>query len=149
MIETGDLIGRWDILSWLQLYDDGRRTLPLGEKLEGFIRYLPDGDMICMISSANRPLFTTGGQWGADEAENAAAYRTMLAYAGRYRMEGDTAVHMVESSLYPNWKGGEQRRQVRFEGDTLFIEARLEEGTSEARTAQLKWRRALVNEAER
>jgi hypothetical protein len=147
-IKVSDLIGRWDIVSWLQLYDDGRRQAPLGDRLEGFIRYLPasaDGsaDMICMIARADRANFTTGGQWDASEAEKAGAYNSMLAYAGRYRLEGDTVIHEVTTSLFPNWKGGEQRRHVRFEGrNKLFIEARLEAGTPQARTAQLAWVRA-------
>ena len=136
------LTGRWDIVSWLQLYDDGRRQAPLGEALDGFIRYLPDGDMICMIARTDRAPFATGGQWNASEEERARAYSSMLAYAGTWRIEGGTVVHAVEQSLFPDWKGGEQRRQVRLEGDDLFIEARLEAGTPEARTAQLRWRRA-------
>lgn len=150
MIEHADIIGRWDIVSWLQLYDDGRREAPLGERLEGFIRYLPPnpdglGDMICMIAKADRPNFTTGGQWNADDAEKAAAYGSMLSYAGSYRIDGDAVIHAVHISLFPNWKGGDQRRKARLEGaDKLFIEARLEDGTSEARTAQLAWKRATA-----
>jgi hypothetical protein len=143
MISSADLLGRWDIVSWLQLFDDGRRQAPLGENLEGFIRYLADGEMICMIVNADRKPFVTGGQWNASDAEKAGAYNSMLAYAGRYRIEGTTVVHAVQASLFPNWKGGEQRRQIRLEGrDRLFIEAHLEQGTPEARTAQLAWRRA-------
>lgn len=137
-----DILGRWNIVSWLQLYDDGRRQAPLGERLEGFIRYLADGDMVCMIANADQPDFTSGGQWNASEAERACAYSSMLAYAGKWRIDGDSVVHAVEQSLYPNWKGSDQRRQVRLDGDTLYIEARLEAGTPEARTAQLKWQRA-------
>lgn len=136
------LTGRWDIVSWLQLYEDGRRQAPLGENLEGFIRYMADGDMVCMIANADQPDFTSGGQWNASEAERARAYSSMLAYAGKWRIEDATVVHAVEQSLFPNWKGGDQRRHVRLEGDILFIEAHLEQGTPEARTAQLKWRRA-------
>lgn len=143
MIGPEDILGRWNIVSWLQLYDDGRRQAPLGERLDGFIRYLPDGDMICMIARADLSDFTNGGQWNASEAERAGAYSAMLAYAGMWRIEADdTVIHSVSQSLFPNWRGGEQRRKVRLEGDTLYIEARLEDGTPEARTAQLKWRRA-------
>lgn len=135
------LLGRWDIVSWLQLYDDGRCQAPLGESLEGFIRYMPDGDMVCMIADASQPGFTSGGQWNASEVERARAYSSMLAYAGKWRIDGESVVHSVELSLFPNWKGGDQRRNVRLDGDILFIEARLEAGTPEARTAQLKWQR--------
>ena len=137
-----DIVGRWNIVSWFQLYDDGRRQAPLGENLDGFIRYTPDGDMVCMIANADLPDFVSGGQWNASEAERAKAYSSMLAYAGKWRIEGDGIVHAVEQSLFPNWKGGDQRRQLRLEGEVLFIEARLEAGTAEARTAQLKWQRA-------
>lgn len=136
------ILGRWNIVSWLQLYDDGRRQAPLGENLEGFIRYLDDGDMVCIIANADQPGFTTGGQWNASEAERARAYSSMLAYAGKWRIDGDCVIHAVEQSLFPGWKGGDQRRQVRLEGNSLYIEARLEAGTPEARTAQLKWQRA-------
>lgn len=142
MIAPKDIVGRWDISSWLQLYDDGRRQAPLGEELSGFLRYLPDGDMVVFIERAGRGNFTTGGQWDASDEEKAGAYGAVLSYAGRYRLEDDTVIHMVENSLFPNWEGGEQRRQLRLEGDTLYIEARLEQGTGEARTAQLKWQRA-------
>lgn len=141
-MNPADIIGRWDIVSWLQLYDDGRRQAPLGENLEGFIRYVEDGDMICMIANADQPNFTSGGQWNASETERARAYSSMLAYAGTFRIEGETVIHEVKQSLFPNWKGSDQKRSVRLEGDTLYIEARLEAGTPEARTAQLKWRRA-------
>jgi hypothetical protein len=137
-----DIVGRWNIVSWFQLYDDGRRQAPLGENLDGFIRYTPDGDMVCMIANSDLPDFVSGGQWNASVAERAKAYSSMLAYAGKWRIEGDGIVHAVEQSLFPNWKGGDQRRQLRLEGEVLFIEARLEAGTAEARTAQLKWQRA-------
>ena len=141
-ISPSDILGKWNIVSWLQLYDDGGKVAPLGEALKGFIRYLADGDMICMIARADRSLFTSGGQWDASDAEKSGAYNSTLAYVGRFRLEGDTVIHMVETSLYPNWDGGEQRRQVRIEGDELFIEARLEDGTPQARTAQLRWIRS-------
>lgn len=136
------LVGRWDIVSWEQLYDDGRRELPLGEQLEGFIRYLADGDMICMISRADRKRFEKGGQWNAPDEEKARAYDAMLSYAGRYQVDGDLITHKVETSLFPNWIGGEQKRRLAVCADgTLALTARLEDGTPQARTARLVWRR--------
>lgn len=142
MVTQEMLLGRWDIVSWDQQYDDGRRHLPMGDKVEGFIRYLPEGDVICMISRVDRSDFTTGGQWNASRDEMADAYRSMLAYAGRYVLTGDVVTHHFELSLFPNWKGCEQRRTVVFGADgTVALEARLEVGTTEARTARLTWRR--------
>ena len=143
-ISPETLLGRWNIVAWEQLYDDGRRQLPLGEHLEGFIRYVEDGDMICMIARADQKPFETGGQWNASAEERAGGYRSMLAYAGKWSIDGSTVTHAVNISLFPGWKGGEQKRAVRLEGDMLFIEAMLELGTPEARTARLTWRRATA-----
>ncbi|MNR06565.1 hypothetical protein D3C85_1226390 [compost metagenome] len=49
----------------------------------------------------------------------------------------------MRHSLFPNWEGGSQKRVAIFNGDTLELTARLEEGTAEARTAKLSWRRAV------
>jgi len=142
MLDNINLVGRWDILSWEQRYDDGRRELPMGEKLDGFIRYLPDGDMICMLYKSDRKRFEKGGQWNAPDDEKAGAYNSMLSYAGRYAVNGDVVTHFVEASLFPNWVGGEQKRRIEVQPDgTVALLARLEEGTAQARTARLVWRR--------
>jgi hypothetical protein len=140
---TNDLlVGRWDIVAWEQLYDDGRRELPMGEALEGFIRYLPDGDMVCLIGRCDRPKFVTGGQWNASADEKAAAYGSMLSYAGRWSLDGDVVSHRVQMSLFPNWVGGEQKRRIVVSADgTIALTARLEDGSPQARTARLVWRR--------
>ncbi|MDF3936198.1 lipocalin-like domain-containing protein [Pseudomonas citronellolis] len=132
--------GRWDILSWEQIYDDGRVVHPMGTALEGFIEYGPHG-MFCVVAKAGRADFASGGQWSADEAEQAGAYASYLTYAGGYDVQGEVILHHVRYSLFPNWVGGTQRRVAILEGDELALTARLEEGTSEARTARLSWRR--------
>lgn len=142
-MSTLNPVGRWEILAWEQAFDDGRRELPMGESLQGFIQYTADGHMACMIARAERPNFTSGGQWNASDAEKAGAYNGMLAYGGRYEVNGDVITHHVDISLFPNWRGGAQKRLVEVNADgTLTLSARLEEGTPQARTARLVWRRA-------
>ncbi|WP_178129575.1 alpha/beta fold hydrolase [Pseudomonas sp. PB120] len=138
-------VGRWEILSWEQAFDDGRRELPMGEHLHGFILYTEGGHMSCMIARAQRPNFETGGQWNASDAEKAGAYSSLLAYGGRYELNGDVITHFVDISLFPNWVGGAQKRRFDVNDDgTLTLSARLEEGTPQARSARLVWRRADV-----
>ncbi|CAG9263071.1 lipocalin-like domain-containing protein [Paraburkholderia caribensis] len=139
-MNKSDLLGRWKIVSWVQLYDDGRSTYPFGEQLRGFIQYDSDR-MFCLLEKVGRQPFTTGGQWDASIAEKAAAYDTLMCYAGGYRLDGDKVIHEVEISLCPNWENGEQARRVVFESDRLHLTARLEEHTTQARTAQLTWER--------
>ncbi len=140
-MEKADILGRWEIVSWVQDYDDGRQISPLGEKLEGFIQYDSDR-MICMLVAADRPAFTSGGQWDASDADKAGAYSSMLSYSGAYEIDGQNIHHHVDISLYPGWKGSTQTRRAELGKDgLLYLTARLEDGTTEARTAKLVWRR--------
>ncbi len=134
--------GRWELVSFEQIYDDGRRVYPMGEQPQGIIQYTADGFMSCMICRPNRENFKTGGQWNANDAEKAQAYNSMMSYAGRYSIENNSVTHLVDLSLFPNWIGGQQKRDFKFdEQGQLSLTARLEENTSEARTALLLWKR--------
>lgn len=140
-MEKNDIKGRWYIQSWTQEYDDGRVVHPFGEKVEGFIEY-GDGTMFCLVTKSPRTPFTSGGQWDASDADKASAYNEYLSYAGAYSLEDGYVNHHVELSIFPNWQGGKQRRKiVRGSDGELMLVARLEEGTPEARTARLTWRR--------
>jgi hypothetical protein len=46
----------------------------------------------------------------------------MLAYSGRYRVEGSDFITTVDVSWNEEWNGSEQRRHYRLEGDRLFVE---------------------------
>lgn len=56
------------------------------------------------------------------EAERAALHRSMLAYSGRYRVEGGDFITTVEASWNEDWNGTEQRRHFSIEGDRLMVE---------------------------
>ncbi|RWU19291.1 hypothetical protein DM813_23590 [Pseudomonas alkylphenolica] len=137
--------GRWNILAWEQRYDDGRVVLPMGTQLEGFIEY-SDFGMFCVIARPGRDAFTSGGQWSASDAEKGAAYNSYLTYAGDFEVEGNTIIHKVRHSIFPNWVGGLQQRNAVLDGNVLSLTARLEEGTPEARTACLQWVRVAASQ---
>jgi lipocalin-like protein len=139
-IEQAKLLGRWRIVEWVQRYDDGREVHPLGRDLQGFIQY--DRDRVfCFLCCGERPALS-GGQWTAPQAEKAAAYASCLSYSGTYEIFGNEILHKIDLSLYPNWVGTVQRRGAAFHGDRrIALTARLEEGTGDARTAELTWER--------
>ncbi|MEA5153481.1 lipocalin-like domain-containing protein [Raineyella sp.] len=129
----------WRLVDWRQEYDDGRVKHPMGEGPIGLIAYR-DGRMYEIATSAGRANFVTGGQWDADEAERAMAYSTSMCYAGTYTLEGDQVTHHVDLSVFPNFVGKSLRRTVGWDGQTMTLSGRMEEGTSEARTVILDWR---------
>lgn len=140
-IHNAELLGRWRIVEWVQRYDDGREIYPLGRDLKGFIQYDAER-MVAFICRGERPALS-GSQWSVPEVERAAAYSSCLAYSGTWEISGDEILHKVDLSLNPNWVRTTQRRRAAFRSDgTLVLLARLEDGTAEARTAELVWERA-------
>ena len=135
------LVGVWKLVVWVQDYDDGRVVRPFGGSPGGQLMYSPGGHMSGVISAGDRPDFAGGAQWDAPESERAHAYSTFLAYAGTFTVDGDTVIHHVETSLFPNWVGREQRRLVDLSGDRLTLTGRLEDGTPEARTIRMSFER--------
>ncbi|NIB40529.1 lipocalin-like domain-containing protein [Pseudomaricurvus alkylphenolicus] len=133
------LLGLWNLMSMEQRYDDGRVVYPFGEDVQGKIFYGADGAMYCAIQKAGRPPFSTGKQWTASDEEKARAYDQYLTYFGRYTLSNDQVTHHIEISLFPDWIDNNQHRTVKLEAGVLYITARIEEGTPEARTSYLIW----------
>ena len=91
-------------------------TPVLGDNPKGYQIATPDGRWLALATPAERQIPKT-------EEERAHAFRTMIAYSGRYRIEGSTITTKVEVAWNESWVGGEQVRHIRFEGDKLFIES--------------------------
>jgi Lipocalin-like domain len=60
---------------------------------------------------------------GMSDPERAALHKSMLAYSGRYHVDGGDLFVRVDVSWNEAWNGTEQRRHFRIEGDKLFIES--------------------------
>ena len=129
------ITGYWNLLAMEQRYDDGRVLFPFGRDVQGRLYYGDDGTMFCAIQKSGRTPFRTGKQWTASDAEKARAYDDYLSYAGRYEIVANQVIHHVEISLYPDWIGIQQVRELQFDGDCLQLAAKLESNTPEARTS--------------
>lgn len=138
-------MGYWRLMSYE--VRDGLGVLvghPLGDDAMGYLRYTADGLMSVQIMRLDRPRYRAGGLGDGTDAESAAAARGYVAYAGSYRVEGDsTVVHQPEVSLFPNWIDVSMARKV------VLVEPRLELITPEPLsfggrqlTAVLRWERA-------
>lgn len=108
-----DLVGTWRLLRWEAVGDDGSRTAPLGERVEGILVYTAAGTMITVIGPAGRPRLSSPDPLrGGPAEERLRSAETFIAYAGSYRVEGEDVVHTVAMSLYPNWVGTRQVRHL-------------------------------------
>jgi hypothetical protein len=112
------IVGTWKLVS--VMYEDAQtkeKTPVLGEHPRGYQIATPEGRWIALVTADGRPVPKT-------DEDRAKALRSMIAYSGRYRVEGDKVITKVEVAWNEAWVGGEQVRFLRFEGDdVLHIES--------------------------
>lgn len=115
--DAKNVVGVWRLVS--VLYEDAEtkeRTPVLGEHPKGRQIATAQGHWLALVTADGRKV-------PQNDAERAQALRSMIAYTGRYRVEGGKVVTKVEAAWNEAWVGGEQVRFIRFEGDRLFIES--------------------------
>jgi Lipocalin-like domain len=98
--------------------EDGTVHNLYGAKPKGYLVLTREGRSIAVTTADGR-------KPGMGDADRAALHKSMVAYSGRYRIEGNDFVTTVEVSWNEAWNGTEQRRHFRIEGDRLFIETAL------------------------
>jgi hypothetical protein len=111
------IVGTWKLVSVMYEDQETKALTPvLGEHPRGMQIATADGRWLALATPSGRTAPTT-------DSERARAFQSMIAYSGRYRVEGNTVTTKVEAAWNEAWVGGEQVRHVRFEGDRLFIES--------------------------
>jgi hypothetical protein len=83
---------------------------------KGLLVLTREGRSIVVTTADNR-------KGGMGDAERAVLHKSMLAYSGKYRIEGNDFITLVDVSWNEDWNGTEQRRHYKIEGDKLFIES--------------------------
>lgn len=140
-----ELVGTWKLVEWTAAVD-GKPVTPFGGETTGLITYTADGRMWGTLMRVDRPPVDGDTLAAAPESERAAAAAGYLNYAGTYRLEGSTVIHEVEISLFPNWIGTDQIREMTWEpnnggGDDLVLAAASTSRQGEIVTNRLIWRR--------
>jgi hypothetical protein len=111
------IVGTWKLVSVMYEDQETKTLTPvLGDNPRGYQLATPEGRWIALATPTGRKVPTT-------DEDRAHAFRTMIAYSGRYRVEGNKITTKVEVAWNESWVGGEQVRYIRFEGDKLFIES--------------------------
>jgi hypothetical protein len=115
--EAEALIGTWKLVSAImEDVETGERKLAWGEKPNGIVVLTPTGRWIVVQTAEGRKPPLT-------DEERGSAFRSMLAYSGRYRTEGCQIIITVDIAWDEGWIGTEQVRNFRIEGDRLHIDA--------------------------
>jgi len=109
------LVGNWKLVSWQVVTGDEARDL-FGSKPKGYLILTREGRAMALTTAEARSP-------GESDPERAALHKSMLAYTGKYRVEGEEFITTVDASWNENWNDTEQRRRFKIDGDKLFIES--------------------------
>jgi Lipocalin-like domain len=108
--DANALLGVWKLASWQVIVGNEPPRDAFGLRPKGFLILTREGRSIVLTTAENR-------RAGTGDTLQAAMHRSMLAYSGKYRVEGDDFITAVDVSWNEEWNGTEQRRHFRLEGD--------------------------------
>ena len=97
--------------------------------------------MTAMISYGGRKRLSSSDSLSAPANEQAEAFRTFIAYAGRYALDGDRVIHHVEISSIQDWVDTDLIRSIKFEGERIVLAAPPSLDGGKIQTFELIWQR--------
>jgi hypothetical protein len=109
------IVGSWRVVSYeLEFQDGSERVFPLGTHLNGYLIFGSDGRMMAYLEAQGRKAPQT-------DEERSAAYKSLLAYTGKYRVQGNKWITKVDGAWNVEWVGTEQERAFTLNGDRLYV----------------------------
>jgi hypothetical protein len=107
--------GAWKLVSYeVEVQSKGEIMLPMGKNPTGYVIFSPESRVWFVLTGEGRkPAKSANGK--------AALLDSLIAYEGKYRLEGDKWVTSVEVAWNPAWVGTEQSRSFKVEGDRLQV----------------------------
>lgn len=112
--DTG-LHGCWRLVSFhTELQDSKERSQPWGANPNGYLIFSADGRMMVLVTAEAR-------EPGNTDEKLVALFRTVMAYTGQYRTDGDRFIVEIDTSWNEVWNGSEQERFYKLDGDTLEV----------------------------
>ena len=134
------LYGTWKLVSFTQRFVATGETIDVfGRNPKGFLSYSRDGRMNAILVKDVRPKQADMAQ--ATTEDKVQLFSSMYAYAGTFTVDGNTVTHHVDISWNENWTGTDQVRNVRLDGDRLYISTNPQSNGIDGRitVAELVW----------
>jgi len=104
------IVGTWELVSYkVEDQETGKLIDAMGSTPRGRVIFTKDGWVAFNLEGSDRKPATS-------DTDRAALMKTLVAYIGRYRIEGDQWVTSVQTAWAPEWVGTEQRRTVKLDG---------------------------------
>jgi len=111
------LVGTWKLVSCLlEDVETKEQKSVWGTKPNGYIVMTSEGRWIVIQTAEGRKA-------PQNDKDRVAAFKSLLAYSGKYRIEGNKVVIKVDIAGDESWNGTEQVRYFKIDGNQLHIEA--------------------------
>ena len=110
-----NLVGAWRLTSsYFVAQETGDRLEIFGAESLGYAVFEPNGRMLVLM--------TSGGRAPAESSSDMATlFTSMVAYTGRWSIDGEKFVTKVDGAWDPSWVGTEQVRYYAFDERTLSL----------------------------
>jgi hypothetical protein len=108
------LVGSWKLRSWVIQIVGGEAAEPFGPNPKGRALFTSDGYAAFMIAAANR-------KPASNNDESAALLKSLLAYTGKFTIDGDKFTTKVDISWNELFTGQDQVRFFKLEGEQLSL----------------------------
>jgi hypothetical protein len=115
------LVGTWTYVSVDTIRPDGSRVPMYGPNPTGLAVFDSNGRYILMTARSGQPKFASNNRTEGTPEEYQAVVQGSIAHFSRYTVnEADkTITFHIETSMFPNWNGAEQKRPFTLTGDIL------------------------------
>jgi hypothetical protein len=115
LADDNKLLGVWKLKSFIIESVQTKERRPVyGDNPKGYLIVTPERFTAIITGEGRRP--------PQNDEDRLLSFRTMFAYSGPYRIEGNRLTTQVEVAWNEAWTGTDQTRIFRLEGDKLFIE---------------------------
>lgn len=115
MVDAASLLGTWKLKSWTtEVIETKQRLSFFGTAPNGYIHFGSDGRVFAVLTAEDRKAVST-------EADQIAAFSTLVAYTGRFKINGNKLITTVDVSADPAMVGKDLVRFYKCDEDTLDI----------------------------
>jgi Lipocalin-like domain len=109
------LVGVWQLISYQTEFQDGSpKRAMFGEHPTGYIIFTREGRLMAVIEAEGRKTPTT-------DLDRADLLKTLVAYSGTYRIEGNQWIASIDTAWNPAWDGTDQVRSFLIVGNRLTV----------------------------
>lgn len=128
--QAGNIVGTWELLSYIDTPEKGAPVHPWGQKPSGLLIYDDTGHMAVQIQRTPIDKRTAKATASLKQAEKIDLLGGYTAYFGKYSVDWQkmTLTHHVEGNLFPVYIGTDQEKYFELSGDQLKLKTSWIEG---------------------